>query len=128
MVIYDIHMADVLVADDSAFHRRLIPAVLGNEHEVVDTAASGVEVVDRHDALEPDVVVMRWALPIRDGLAAAAEIGAASGDTSVVLFGDAPDPERRRGAAEAGVREFLVTPFRRQGLLDAIRGARDHSP
>jgi two-component system chemotaxis response regulator CheY len=118
-------MADVLVVDDSPFYRRLIPAIVEGTHDVVGTAESGVEAVDRHEALDPDVVLMGWSLPIRDGVVAAEEITAAAGDTSVVLFGETPDPETRREAEAVGVREYLVTPFRRRGVLDAIGRTRN---
>jgi CheY-like chemotaxis protein len=120
-----IRMAEVLVVDDSPFRRRLIPTVLADAHDVVAAAESGVEAVDLHEALDPDVVVMRWALPIRDGVAAAEEINSAGRETSVVLFGEAPEEERRHEAESVGVREFLVTPLRRGGLLEAIGRARN---
>jgi AmiR/NasT family two-component response regulator len=113
-------MAEILVVADSAFYRRLVPAILGAGHEVLDTAASGVEAVDRDAALGPDVVVMGWDLPIRDGVAAAEEITSRETPASVILFGDVQGPERRQAAAAAGVSEDLVTPFRRRGLRAAI--------
>jgi len=118
---------EVLVVADSSFRRRLIPTVLADAHDVVATGESGVEAVDLHEALDPAVVVMGWALPIRDGVAAAEEITSTSPETSVVLFGEAPEKERRQKAESVGVREFLVTPLRRGGLLEAIRRAR-HAP
>jgi two-component system chemotaxis response regulator CheY len=118
-------MAEVLVVDDSPFHRRLLPAIIGEDHRVVGTAESGVEAVDRHQALDPDVVVMGWDLPIRDGVSAAEEITAADRGASVVLFGEPPDAERRQEASAVEVGEFLVTPFRQPGILAAIDHAHE---
>jgi two-component system chemotaxis response regulator CheY len=118
---------ELLVADDSPFYRRLLPAIIGDEHRVVDTAESGVEAVQRHEALDPDVVVMGWDLPIRDGLSAAEEIIAVEQGTSVVLFDESLDAERRQEASAAGVGEYLVTPFRKRGLMAAIHHAHERA-
>jgi CheY-like chemotaxis protein len=113
-------MVRVLVVDDSAFYRRLVPVLLGDDHDVVDTAASGVEAVDRDGALDPDVVLMGWNLPIRDGVAAAEEITSRDRPARVILFGETQDADRCHEATAAGVNEHLVTPIRRRGLLAAI--------
>jgi two-component system chemotaxis response regulator CheB len=59
----------VVVADDSAFMRRLISDVLARAHmEVVATVANGREAIDACRKFEPDVLSLDLAMPEVDGM------------------------------------------------------------
>lgn len=60
----------VLVVDDSALMRKLIPAILARDSsiEVVGTAMDGAFALKKIEELQPDVVTLDLAMPRMDGL------------------------------------------------------------
>ncbi len=66
----------VLVVDDSAFMRRVITDILGQDPElkVIGVAHNGQEAVKRVEQLRPDVVTMDVEMPVLDGLGAVEQI------------------------------------------------------
>jgi two-component system chemotaxis response regulator CheY len=114
---------ELLIADDSAFTRRLLRDVLEEEYEIVGEVANGVEAVDAFESRRPDVVVIDADLPIRDGVEATAEICEQAPETSVIVCARAFDEQRLRAAEEAGADGCVRKPFRRAGLLEAVRDA-----
>jgi two-component system, chemotaxis family, protein-glutamate methylesterase/glutaminase len=60
----------VLVVDDSALMRKLIPAILARESsiEVVGTAMDGVFALKKIEELQPDVVTLDLEMPRMDGM------------------------------------------------------------
>lgn len=66
----------VLVADDSAFMRKMISEILAQDPliEVVGTARDGVDVIRKVVQLRPDVVTLDVEMPVMDGLEALKQI------------------------------------------------------
>lgn len=64
------HRIRVLIADDSAFARKVLREVLSesSEIEVVGTARDGLEALEKIAQLEPDVVTLDLVMPNLDGL------------------------------------------------------------
>lgn len=62
----------VLIADDSAFMRKLISEIISSHPslEVVGTARNGQEAVEKVRLLKPDVMTLDIEMPILDGLGA----------------------------------------------------------
>lgn len=65
-------MIQVLVADDSAFMRKIISDIFTTEpgFKVIDTARNGKDAVDKVKRLRPDVVTMDVQMPVMDGITA----------------------------------------------------------
>jgi two-component system, chemotaxis family, protein-glutamate methylesterase/glutaminase len=63
-------LARVLIVDDSAFMRTALSRMIASEadFEIVGTACSGAEALDRIAALDPDVVTLDVEMPGLDGL------------------------------------------------------------
>lgn len=115
-------MADVLIADDSAFVRALLRDVVGDDHAVVGEVENGVEAVEVEKDRRPDLVLMGTAMPIRDGIEATREIKAGDSGATVVLCADDGE-ETVTEAMEAGADEYITKPFQKQSVLDAIGSA-----
>lgn len=116
-------MADVLIADNSPFSRRLLCDVIGEDHDVVAEVENGVEAVEVCRERRPDLVVMAASMPIRDGIEATREIRADGPDASVLVCVGAAGEETEREAREAGADVLVAKPFRKPSLLAAVRDA-----
>ena len=110
----------VLVAEDEALIRMDLVEMLGElGYLVVGQAFNGEVAVDQAIALNPDVVLMDVAMPVRDGLSAAAEIIDAR-VAPVVMVTAFSEPATVAHAASAGTFGFIVKPFNRSDLAPAI--------
>ena len=110
----------ILVAEDEALIRMDLVEMLGElGYLVVGQAFNGEVAVDQAIALNPDVVLMDVAMPVRDGLSAAAEIIDAR-VAPVVMVTAFSEPATVAHAANAGAFGFIVKPFNRSDLAPAI--------
>ena len=69
-------MIRVLVADDSAFMRKILSDLFNNQSDfqVVGTAINGKDTIDKVKQLKPDVLTLDVTMPVMDGLQALAVI------------------------------------------------------
>lgn len=77
----------VLIVDDSAFVRRALARVLGQERdlELVGEADDGESALAMSGVLTPDVVLLDLGLPERDGLSVLTELRARHPDVAVIV-------------------------------------------
>ena len=110
----------VLVAEDEALIRMDLVEMLGElGYAVVGQAANGQIAVELALELRPDVVLMDVAMPVRDGLSAAAEI-IEQRCAPVVMVTAFSESDTVQHAAHAGALGYLVKPFNRSDLRPAI--------
>ncbi|HZK89909.1 MAG TPA: response regulator [Stellaceae bacterium] len=81
----------VLIADDNAMVREVLTATTGSLNWTAEAVAGGEAAVDRilssaNDQPSCDVVLLDWAMPNMDGLAAARAIRAGGGQRQTVLI------------------------------------------
>ncbi|WP_457554572.1 protein-glutamate methylesterase/protein-glutamine glutaminase [Candidatus Pyrohabitans sp.] len=98
----------VLLVDDSALMRRILLDILSEAEdiEVVGTAESGEEAVEKVVKLSPDVAVLDILMPGMGGLAALREIMRRR-PTPVVVFSSYDMPEVTLEALEIGAVDFV---------------------
>ncbi|NOZ58189.1 MAG: chemotaxis response regulator protein-glutamate methylesterase [Euryarchaeota archaeon] len=98
----------VLVVDDSALMRRMLVDILSGEEDmqVVGTAESGEEAVEKVLELSPDVVVLDILMPGMGGMAALREIMRRR-PTPVVVFSSYERPEVTLESLEMGAVDFV---------------------
>ncbi len=114
------NLARVLVAEDEALIRMDLVEMLHElGYTVVGQAMNGEAAVDLAVTLNPDVVLMDVAMPVRDGLSAASEIIAAR-VAPVVMVTAFSERDTVANAAQAGALGFIVKPFNRSDLAPAI--------
>ncbi|MBO8143689.1 MAG: chemotaxis response regulator protein-glutamate methylesterase [Thermodesulfobacterium sp.] len=78
----------VLVVDDSPIMRKLIVDILKNdpEIEVVDTAKTGKEAIEKAKNLKPDVITLDIEMPEMDGITALRVLRKEVPQTKVIMF------------------------------------------
>jgi two-component system chemotaxis response regulator CheB len=116
----------VLVADDSAFMRRALGAMLESHDDIVviGTARNGEEAVNKALALRPDVVTMDVQMPGVDGLEAVRRI-VAQGHVPIIMVSalTKEGAETTFRALELGAVDFVAKPDSAYANIDDV--ARD---
>ena len=93
--------------------------------DVVGTAATGREAMERIDMLVPDVVLLDLHLPDADGATVAGRVYKRHPDVHVVIFTAGADPAEVRQASDAGVDGVLLKTMPVAELIQAIRDVAD---
>jgi len=115
----------VLVVDDSSFMRKFICDIISTNRrlEVIDTAANGIEAVQKTIALKPDVITLDIEMPEMDGLEALSRIMQKC-PTPVVMLSNQTriGAEATVKALELGAVDFIAKPSGNISLdLDKIQ-------
>ncbi|HVH89362.1 MAG TPA: chemotaxis response regulator protein-glutamate methylesterase [Terriglobales bacterium] len=103
----------VLIADDSAFMRKVLHSILLAERgfEVAGEARDGREAVAQADALKPDVITMDINMPHVDGLQATEQIMSTNPRPIVVVSSESREgAEITLKALELGAIDFVAKP------------------
>ena len=93
--------------------------------DVVGTAGTGQQAMERIDMLVPDVVLLDLHLPDEDGDQVAARIRTRHPDVHVVIFTGGAEPSEVRRARAAGVDGVLMKTMPVGDLIRAIREVAD---
>ena len=118
--------ARILVVDDEIQIRRLLQTGLTGYGYTVETAADGVEAVEKAVAWRPDVVVLDLELPKLNGLDVCRSIRSWSSVPIIVL--SVREAERDKiTALDLGADDYLTKPFGLGELLARIRVALRHA-
>jgi DNA-binding NarL/FixJ family response regulator len=113
----------VLTVDDHALLREGIAALLSGEPdvEVVGSAATGREAVERFRALHPDVTLMDLQMPEMSGLEAVIAIRAEFPEARIIVLTTYSGDAHVVRALRAGAAGFLLKDMVHRELPDAIR-------
>jgi pilus assembly protein CpaE len=119
-------MADrirVFIVDDIPETRDHLVKLLGFEPdiEMIGTASSGAEAIERATKLLPDVILMDINMPDMDGITATEQLSAQVPTAAVVMMSVQGEADYLRRSMLAGAREFLVKPFSSDELTASIR-------
>ncbi len=112
-------MKRVLVVDDDASVVEVIAANLEAEGYDVETAGDGVEAWDRVVSSVPDLLVLDWMLPGRNGIDLLADLRRhpRTQNLPVVLLSAKARDEEIWAGWQAGADYYLTKPFRIEQLL-----------
>ena len=102
----------VLVADDENDMREFIVSLLSEDYRVVQTRHGG-NVGDLVAEHEPNLVLLDWMMPGKDGLEVCRELrgGSASRDLKIMLLTARIDEKSKLEALASGADDFLTKPF-----------------
>ena len=123
----------ILVADDVVINQVVLSKTLSKLGYNCELAANGIEVLERHETLDFDLIFMDCQMPLMDGLKATEEIRDVEKNKNslkpstfiVAVTGNATDEDRRL-CQLAGMNYFLPKPFMTADIEKVIQMAYDH--
>ena len=114
----------VVIADDSAFIRKLIRKILEStgEFEVVDEANNGSGAVISYDENRPDLVILDVNMPLMDGLTAAKKILQKDPNAKIIIVSATGEQKLVvKQASEIGVKAIISKPFNPSKMVDVAK-------
>lgn len=115
----------VLIADDVPQMRRLLASYLADFGFLeIDMASTGEEVIEAFRRRAYDLVFLDIEMPGLRGLEALPEVKALAPEVGVVMISAQGTVDNVKAAVEMGAGGFLVKPYAKQKLEEAIRRVR----
>ena len=116
--------ARILIADDLSFMRMIQKEILMSQgYTIVGEAADGREAVDMYTALKPDLVILDITMPNMNGLEAMRRIFSLDPKARIIMCSALGQQNLIVDAIRAGVKDFIVKPFKPERMLSAIASA-----
>ncbi len=116
--------ARILIADDLSFMRMIQKEILTQRgYTIVGEAANGLEAVEKFQALRPDLVLLDITMPLMNGLEAMRKIFTIDPAARVIMCSALGQQNLIVEAIRAGVKDFIVKPFKPERILSAIEKA-----
>ncbi|HEY3424187.1 MAG TPA: sigma 54-interacting transcriptional regulator [Negativicutes bacterium] len=101
----------ILVADDEESVRKLLAAVLKREGFAVETAADGLEALQKIEKSTPDLAIMDIRMPNLDGMAAFRQLRSKGYKLPVILMTAFATVDTAVEAIKQGVFDYVIKPF-----------------
>ncbi|MCD7033660.1 response regulator [Metabacillus sp. GX 13764] len=115
-------MARVLIVDDAKFMRITLSNILQEAgHEIAGEAENGEEAVAEFRKLQPDLVTMDITMPEKNGIEALKEIKAEYPNAKVIMCSAMGQQKMVVDAIEAGAKDFIVKPFDKNRVAEAVQ-------
>jgi two-component system chemotaxis response regulator CheY len=114
-----------LIADDVPQMRRLLASYLSDMgYHAIDMVGSGDEVISAFQLKPYDLAFIDIEMPTLGGLEALPEVIALAPTTKVIMISTQGTLNNVKAAVEMGAKGFLVKPYSKQKLEDAVRRVR----
>jgi two-component system chemotaxis response regulator CheY len=84
--------------------------------EFVD-ASNGQEAVDKFKEVHPDIVFLDIVMPVKDGIAATAEIIADEPKAKIIIVSSVGTQTQLKAAIESGAKDFIQKPIRAEQVI-----------
>jgi len=116
----------ILIADDHAVVRAGLRELLSARPElrVVGEAATGVEAISHAKALQPDVILMDVAMPLKNGIEATREIHGTLPHIQIVGLSTHGDETTERAMRDAGAQAYFSKTESTDRLFDYVLSLR----
>ena len=115
----------VLVVDDEEIVRKLVSQILKSAgYEVAGEAGDGKRAVDLYKMLHPDIVTLDVEMPFMDGFEALRQILKMNSKAVVVMLTNVKEKQVVAKIINAGARDYIIKPIKRQIILAKLREIR----
>lgn len=116
-------MSKILVVDDSPTMRNLVEHALMVDGHQMESAADGLEGLEKFGSFEPDLVVADVNMPRLDGIKMIEAIRSAKkgGDVSIVVLTTESSDEIKGRLKAVGANAWIAKPFEDSMLRDIVR-------
>jgi two-component system chemotaxis response regulator CheY len=116
--------AKILIADDLSFMRMIQKEILSQRgYTVVGEASNGLEAVEKFRTLRPDLVMLDITMPQMNGLEAMRKIFSIDPEARIIMCSALGQQNLIVEAIRAGVKDFIVKPFKPERMLSALEKA-----
>ena len=121
-------MTRILIADDHHVVRSGLKTVLQAQpgFEVIGEASNGQEAVETAIKLKPDVVILDYSMPVRNGVEATREIRKRLPRTEVLIFTMHDSQDVIEDILAAGARGYLLKADANDHLITAVQALGRH--
>lgn len=112
-----------VVVDDAVFMRTLLKKMIEEveEYSIVGEGSNGYEAIEQAKKHKPDIMTLDITMPDMDGLKAVPEILKVSPETRIIMVSAMGQQAMVIEAIKAGAKDFVVKPFDKSRVLQAIR-------
>jgi DNA-binding NarL/FixJ family response regulator len=116
----------VLIADDHMIMRQGLKCLLeaGEDIEVVGEACDGNAAVREAQRLQPEVVLMDIAMPLKNGIDAARRIKQLAPSTRILMLSTYGEKEEVQQAMDVGAVGYIIKESASAEILSAVRQAK----
>lgn len=119
------HHYRILIAEDNFANRLLLSKLLTHLGFEVQEAENGQAAIDLWQQWQPHLIFMDMNMPIVNGYEATQQIRAqeqqaAADTTKIIALTASVFAEQRQASLAAGCDDFVIKPFRREDILEAL--------
>jgi two-component system, chemotaxis family, chemotaxis protein CheY len=112
----------VLAVDDSKTMLAMIAAQLrGTDFELVATASSGAEAVEKYKQIKPELVLLDVVMPEVTGVDILERLMATDTGARVVMVSSVGSEDMVRDCLKKGAKSFLQKPLQKDGMLNTLK-------
>ena len=112
----------VLAVDDSKTMLAMIAAQLrGSDFEVIATASSGAEAVEKYLQHKPQLVLLDIVMPEVSGIDTLEQLLTRDNRACIVMVSSAGTEETVESCLRKGAKSFLQKPLQKDGMLALLR-------
>lgn len=115
----DTNNLKVLIADDSAFMRKILKDILATMHltDVIE-AENGKEAIEKFNSEKPELVLLDIIMPEADGIEVIKNIGK---KVNVLIISAIGQDKLIKEAKDLGAKGYIVKPFDRNQVVEEIQ-------
>ena len=120
----------ILVVDDVTYVLKTLVRTLNNEGYFTISATTGREALEKYEKYYPDLITVDQRLPDMTGAQLVKSIRQLkNGENARIIFISAiDDKETIKSILHLGVAEYLLKPFEKVKLLDAVKKVFEENP